>query len=348
MFYMKFRFFLSLTAICIGVGAQASSAATAPATADPMTLLPANSRHTFAPVPKGGTVRIEYLRSQDDSRRFAKRQPADKKAKTITFEGAFIVVEASDKPDLTTDWKQLSYFDKPRAESGETNKLLRFRPDGSLALEIDYNSKDQYSREFYPDSSLASYELTIGNKLVAAFSINPNDKSISYFAGGNGDFIKSQDAKDDFTHDWYVNGDLYLSRIYKAGNIVQTRLIIPQSGELSINSEQEDLSLYDQNEFWFKTPNQPVRAQVNDYYINGKDGSLVKSNFVDDEVRKRIREMSGPRYRPFNPSPAFLQQLEEDYLSRRAGFLGDYAKILKDAGQTWQGLELKSVLTPPK
>lgn len=332
---MTFR--LTLLLVAIGVvgtcfGAPTEVAAPAQAVPDPMLLLPENSRHIFLPAPRVWTAKTDYLQPQGGN-------------------AGFIVLQAPAKPDLKTDWRQISYFDDPQEkDANQFRKILRFRPSGQLALEADRTSTQQFDRTFYRDGSIASYEFLSGVKRVAGYSVSPDRKIIMHFAQGKGDLIQWHEAKGAYIHTWYSHGDPYLIKTYEQEQCIRTELNIPQIGELVVTGEEEKLFLFSLHENWIKQPNKPISAQVNYYYINGKDGSLGKYDFPDDEIKKRIREVSPHRVsrpRP-PPSPELLQQLEADYLSRRAGFLSQYEAVLRDAGQSWQSLGLESVLTPPK
>lgn len=75
----------------------------------------------------------------------------------------------AEQPNLKTDWRQISYFDNPREkDSNNFRKSLRFRPDGSLALEIARTPTEGFYRRFARDGTVVSYEHLRGYKRVAA------------------------------------------------------------------------------------------------------------------------------------------------------------------------------------
>jgi hypothetical protein len=301
------------------------------ATSNAMALLPASSRHVFGAAPRSWTRKVEYLRLQSNK-------------------VAFIVLDSSTRPNGKTDWRQVSYFDNPREKDPNGfRKIRRFRPDGTLALEIDRTATEQFDRTFAPDGTVISYEHLRGYQRIARYDFNLKTKKVSHFSGGHGDWIERDEGGSEWTHNWVHGGNFYLIKKGESGRIVETRLIVAGKGEVQISATGEKLFLFSLHERWHKPNGQPVSAQIDDYHINGEDASVVKNNFPDDEIKRRIRAsqtslISRFRFRggPLRKrDPGLQQQLEKDYLQRRARFLTEYEAVLKSASQTWDSFGLK-------
>jgi len=302
---------------------------------DPMRLLPLGSRHIFRPAPREWTAKVQYLRP----RRYQGKV------------NGLIVLDASQKPDLKTDWRQVRYFDTAsEKDPSKFRKLLTLQADGRPDSETDRDGRQQFIRTFRRDGTVGFYEQiqTDRYKAIAAWSVSPDKKWMSAFSGGTGDLIQWDD-KGGHIHIWFFDGDAYLSKKAESKETVEESLVLPKGEALTITKTGEMLSY--QHEFWFKDFGKPIRAQVGDFHIDGTNGSLVGDSFPEDDIKKHIRA-SYPRIyisyrrRGEKPDAKLMQQLEKDYLTRRAEFMGNYGQVLRKAGQSWESLGLQDIQTP--
>lgn len=333
---MTIRFLLPIVALCFSsfpATAQTAKPLQDKTALDPMRLLPESSRHVFRPAPRQWAKKVEFLRLQPGG-------------------GAFIVLQPSDKPNPKTDWRDVRYFHSATEDDNKLRKIERFRPDGSLAEKIDRTGDEQFDLRFDRQGQAVFYDHLIGRKRIAGWSVSPDGKTVTHFSRGDGNWIEWDETGSGFTRNWVDGGDFFLIQKTRAGRLLQTTLLLESGAQLQITPTGEELNLWSQHERWGKKTGAPVWAQIDDYRINGKDASIVKDDFPDDEVKRHIRAAqpqmflrSGP---PRKRDPLLQQQLEADYLQRRAAFISNYEVTLRSAGQSWKSLGLESAMSPPK
>src|SRR4029079_1104353 len=96
---------------------------------------------------------------------------------------SFVVVTPGDLPRREC-WREKRY-----SEDGQERKILRYDPQGRLRMEADLFDGEQYTRHLRADGSLASTHHHRNHRIIEAFSISPDGKTVHVVQDGIGELI---------------------------------------------------------------------------------------------------------------------------------------------------------------
>lgn len=102
--------------------------------------------------------------------------------------GAFVFVQPRHLKRRDT-WSQKRY-----SVDGRDRKLLRYDPQGRLRIESDFRDGEQFTRTLRADGSLACYQHYRSPRLVEAFSVSRDGRTVHHVQDGIGELVLEGEA----------------------------------------------------------------------------------------------------------------------------------------------------------
>jgi RNA polymerase sigma factor (sigma-70 family) len=227
---------------------------------------------------------------------------------------SFEVIAPKDRdPGFRQYHKDISYYEK--AEDSKPRRSYRYHPTGYLETEIDNVGQEQFSRSLRPDGSVRSYLHWRAGKWLEGYSTSPDGKHKHRLTEGDGELVSYGSKQGDRIHRWYSRGDNFLDKRYRDGRCVEVRLNCGDDWLIAARDGTERLLLTARKEIWQKTP-----------------GSGVWLQEFDKEPG-------------FERDQNCIAQWQKEYPRRRAAFLKRYGTLLREAGHTWEGLQIDFLRT---
>lgn len=223
----------------------------------------------------------------------------------------FVVVKPKE-PKRTDCWREKRYSDH-----GQDRKLFRYDPQGRLRIEADLDEREQFTRFLRPDGTVAAFHHHRDLKLVEAWSISRDGKTLHHVQDGIGELV-SEGENGAWSHTRMLPG-ITIEKAYRGDHLGRTSLWVG-ADHYAQTPEGEELSLHDSGEHW------TVQGSDVDLQIAGLE-------IVDGKVRRRDIQ----RNPDVRPRPAWHSDLprglEQEWAiawpKRRDAFLAQVEEALK-------------------
>jgi hypothetical protein len=253
---------------------------------------PFKPEHKFAPIDPQWRREVTYLLPGDE----------------LDPPNSFQVIQPRDRdPSIKTYHKEISYYEKGQAQ--RARRILRYGPDGSLRSKYDNVGDEQFGYSYYPDGSPRGYIHWRAGKWLNGYSISPDGKTVHRLKDGNGELVGYGSKPGNFKHEWYHAGIPFLVKHIQNGNAIRIRLNDRQD-YLIVTAKEEQLSLEERQEWWYKRAGEQPRVQ----------------KFDQSPVHPGWERRPDPK------------KLAAQYQQLRKEFLGRVGKALKREGHTWESL----------
>ena len=312
-----------------GVDLKAEGPSLVPAVANPMAIFPADQQHVFRAVDAEWTKKTVWLEPQGESLR-----------------------EVDADPNNRALMRQETYFDTPNTSDWMTHrKIMRYYPDGTLALEVDRDGATYWERRLRNDKTVFEYSYYPHGNLTAAYSIRQDGKVMSVFLDSGGDFIRWNATGDGFVRFIGHDGQFPVSETFSGGKCVMVQLQIKGGINLRHDLDGESLTIMPRTEQWTFRGDIAIFQGIGAVASLGGVISTPQATVPADEINTRQLALmprssrSGPRPQP--ATPEVILQRRADYLTRRGELMAGVAEELKAAGYTLAGLGLAKFRDDP-
>ena len=139
-------------------------------------------------------------------------------------------------------WREKRY-----SEDGRDRKYFRYDPEGRLRIEADLHDGEQFTRILRSDGSLAGYHHHRNFKLVEAFSVSRDGKTVHHVQDGIGELV-SEGEDGAWSHTMMLPG-ITIEKAYRGDRLGRLSLWIG-SDHYVRTPDREELSLQASAEHW--------------------------------------------------------------------------------------------------
>ena len=272
-------------------------------------VLPDDIPHKFISVQPRWVEKVTYLepttRKEDFSGSYIERKPEQREANKVYF-------------------RKVRYFEPGDQDNDlKSVKEITYYPSGLPECISDSVGIEDFVLSFDEHERVKQYRHLQNWKLVDAYSISPNQKTVSKLSHGTGSLTVWGDDEESYQEYWYHDGVDYLIKKHQRGAGVRTKLWVPgRLGDMVFSKQVEELQF-------------------------SMDGSLKSLSRMEWWIKKPEQRPVGVIPRLFHTVSSANKPLPklnpEDYTARRAAFVKEFGKFLASIGQSWKSLQIEDV-----
>jgi len=220
-------------------------------------------------------------------------------------------------------WREKRY-----SQDGQERKILRYDPQGRLRMEADLQEGEKFTRMLRDDGSLASMQHARNHRLVEAFSVSRDGRTVHYVQDGIGELIV--EGEEGTWNHLQLLPEITIEKAYRGDQLGRISIWIGADHYVR-TQDGEEHSLHASGEHWM------VRGSTVDLQI-------MDSEIVDGKVRRReiepnpdVRVGRGKRVRS---QEILRREWAAVWPKRRAAFMGRVEEALNLAGLDLSHLNL--------